>query len=289
MIVRNSKPLVSIVMNCYNGEKYLRTALESIINQTYDNWELIFWDVSTSAKCKSILHSFNEKKFKYFNSGKKKNLYNSRNEAIEKSNGEIISFLDCDDWWEPSKLAKQVSYFQDDSVSIVYSNYFEHNQKSKKIKTVKKNKIYSGFIQEKIIHDYHIGILTTLIRKNIFKELGGYNNFFHICGDFEFNVRASKNNKIIGISEPLAHYRVHDQNISRDLEKEIQELKFCLEIFKKKKLKNTEKFENYLNYRKCIKELYSKNFFKAFKVFLKLNFSIYKFKIFYFIFFRSKV
>ena len=164
-------------------------------------------------------------------------------------------------------MAKQVPYFKDDAVSIVYSNYFEHNQKTKKIRTVKKNKIYSGFIQEKIIHDYHIGILTTLIRKNIFKELGGYNNFFHICGDFEFNVRASENNKIVGITEPLGHYRVHDENMSRDLEKEVQELNFCLEIFQTKKLKNINKFENYLNNIKCIKELNSKNFLKLLKCF----------------------
>ena len=282
-------PRVSIIMNCYNGEKFLKQSLDSIIKQTFIDWELIFWDVSISDKSKKILESYYEKRFKYFNVGIKKNLYHSRNEAIEVSSGEIICFLDCDDWWHPEKLKKQIKLFDDNSVAMVYSNYIEHYQNKNKIKKISKNKIFSGYIQSKIIHNYHIGILTTLIRKNIFKELGGYNNFFHICGDFDFNVRASENNKIIGITEPLAHYRVHDQNISRDLEKEIQELKFCLEIFQKKNLKNTVKFENYLNYRKCIKELYSKNFFKAFKVFLKLNFSIYKFKIFFFIFFRSRV
>ena len=64
----------------------------------------------------------------------------------------------------------------------------------------------------------------------------------------------------MGITEPLGHYRVHDENMSRDLEKEVQELNFCLEIFQTKKLKNINKFENYLNYRKCIKELNSKIF-----------------------------
>ena len=288
MISPNPKPLVSIIINCYNGEKYLYEALNSIVKQTYDNWEVIFWDVSTSIKCKNILYGFNEKKFRYFNSGEKKNLYNSRNEAIEKSKGEIISFLDCDDWWEPNKLAKQVSYFQDKDISLVYSNYFEHNQIANKIKTVKKKKIYSGYIQEKIIHDYHIGILTTSIRKKTFIELGGYNNFFHICGDFEFNVRASRDHKIVGIKEPLAHYRIHDQNISRDLKQEIKELEYCLKIFEEKKLKNTHKYKNYLNYRKCIKELSENKFLNALKIYSKINFSIFKFKIFYFIFSKKK-
>tara|TARA_Y100000591_G_C21824325_1_gene695644 strand:- start:353 stop:1216 length:864 start_codon:yes stop_codon:yes gene_type:complete len=286
MSSQSYKPLVSIIVNCYNGEKYLYDALKSIKEQTYENWEVIFWDVSDSLKCKNILLSFKEEKFKYFNIGMKKNLYNSRNEAIKQSNGEIISFLDCDDWWEPNKLSVQVPYLQEKSVSIVYSNYYEHNQNTKKTRVVKKHKIFSGFIQKEIIHDYHIGILTTLIKKEIFEKLEGYNNFFHICGDFEFNVRASKDYKIIGLKEPLAHYRVHDQNISKDLNREVIELEYCLKIFKEKKFDNINKFQNFLNYRKCIKNLSERKFLEAFKVFLKINFSIFKLKIFYFIFFR---
>ncbi len=56
----NSQPLVSIIMNCFNGEKYLKFALESIINQTYKNWELIFWDNQSKDKIANILKNFNE-------------------------------------------------------------------------------------------------------------------------------------------------------------------------------------------------------------------------------------
>ena len=173
-------PKVSIIMNCFNGEEFLSKALDSIIHQTYNNWEVIFWDVSTSDKSRKIFESYDEKRFKYFNSGAKKNLYHSRNEAISESTGEILSFLDCDDWWLPKKLETQVEVFKDKNNSLVYSNYFEFNQKKNKIKTVKKNKIYSGFIQNKIIYDYHIGILTTSIRKDVFLKMGGFNNSFHL-------------------------------------------------------------------------------------------------------------
>ena len=278
MSLSTNFPRVSIIMNCFNGEKFLNQSLDSIIKQTYKNWELIFWDVSTSDKSKKILENYKEKRFKYFNSGAKKNLYHSRNEAIEVSNGEIISFLDCDDWWHPEKLEKQIKLFEDDSVAMVYSGYYEFHQDKNKFKKITKRKILSGYIQSKIIYDYHIGILTTLIRKKVFNEINGYNNLFHICGDFEFNIRMSENNKVIGLKEYLAYYRIHNENISRDIDKEIVELEYCYEIFKKKKFKNLKKFENFLNYRKFKNALKKNNKKIALKLFLKLNFSFLKFK-----------
>ncbi len=276
---KNYNPLISIIINCYNGEKYLSQTLETVKNQTYQKWEVIFWDVSTSDNSKKILESFNEKRFKYFNS-RKKNLYHSRNEAINVSNGEIIAFLDCDDWWDKKKLEKQIKLFNDNKVAMVYSNYFEYYQSEKKLKKVSEKKILSGFIQNEIIHDYHIGILTTLIRKDIFKKLGGYNNFFHICGDFEFNIRLSKNFKIIGLKEHLAFYRIHKKNISKDLNKEIDELMYCNEIFKKEKYENQIKFENFLNYKKFQNALSTNNKYNAFKIFLNLKYGFLKLKAF---------
>ena len=278
MSFSSNSPRVSIIMNCFNGEKFLNQSLDSIIQQTYKNWELIFWDVSTSDKSKKILEEYKEKRFKYFNIGVKKNLYNSRNEAIEVSNGELIAFLDCDDWWHKEKLEKQIKLFEDESVAMVYSGYFEYHQHKNKFKKISTSKIFSGYIQSKIIHDYHIGILTTLIRKKVFHEIRGYNNFFHICGDFEFNIRMSENNKIIGLKEFLAYYRIHKENISRDIDKEIIELEYCYEIFKKKGLKNLKKFENFLNYKK-FKNFIKKNNRKiALEMFLKLDFGFLKFK-----------
>ena len=278
MSISSNSPRVSIIMNCFNGEKFLNQSLDSIIQQTYKNWELIFWDVSTSDKSKKILEEYKEKRFKYFNIGVKKNLYNSRNEAIEVSNGELIAFLDCDDWWHKEKLEKQIKLFEDESVAMVYSGYFEYHQHKNKFKKISSSKIFSGYIQSKIIHDYHIGILTTLIRKKVFNEIKGYNNFFHICGDFEFNIRMSENNKIIGLKEFLAYYRIHKENISKDIDKEIIELEYCYEIFKKKGLKNLKKFENFLNYRKFKNSLKKNNRKIALEMLLKLDFGFLKFK-----------
>ena len=91
------KPLVSVIMNCHNGEKYLEESIQSVISQTYDNWELIFWDNRSEDKSSEIFKKYQDKRFKYFYANKHTSLYEARNLAIQKSTGDFISFLDTDD------------------------------------------------------------------------------------------------------------------------------------------------------------------------------------------------
>ena len=107
-----TSPLVSVIMNCHNGEKYLRESIKSIISQTYNNWEIIFWDNCSNDKSKQILLSFNDKRIKYFYSKKILKLYHARNLAVKKSKGKYISFLDTDDTWDKNKLKIQINYLK---------------------------------------------------------------------------------------------------------------------------------------------------------------------------------
>jgi len=92
-----TEPLVSILMNCYNGEKFLREAIESVLAQTYNNWELIFWDNQSTDQSAEIFNSFGDKRLKYFYASKHTKLYEARNYAFEKaslvSRGVILNFL----------------------------------------------------------------------------------------------------------------------------------------------------------------------------------------------------
>ena len=94
-----NNPLVSIIMNCHNGEKYLKKSIKSVISQNYKNWELIFWNNQSKDNSKKIFKLFNDKRLKYFESKKFQKLYEARNSAIKNAKGEYICFLDTDDWW----------------------------------------------------------------------------------------------------------------------------------------------------------------------------------------------
>ncbi len=117
--------LVSIIINCHNGEKFLRRCLQSVINQNYKNWEIIFWNNNSTDNSKKIFHSYNDERFNYYESNNLTNLSIARNFAISKSKGKFISFLDVDDYWNENKLYKQISFFKtNDKIALLFSNFF---------------------------------------------------------------------------------------------------------------------------------------------------------------------
>ena len=91
--------LVSIIMNCHNGSNYLHESISSVINQTYKNWEIIFWDNQSTDDSIKIAEKFNDDRIKIYNSKKFEKLGKARNNAIAKCKGEFIGFLDTDDLW----------------------------------------------------------------------------------------------------------------------------------------------------------------------------------------------
>ena len=163
----SKEPLVSIIINCFNGEKYLHQSLESVISQRYKNWEIIFWDNRSTDKSEQIVRSFKDRRIKYFFAEKHTSLYQARNLAIQKSSGDLLAFIDADDLWEKNKLELQVPLFQDSKISLVYSNLWITKQNLEKKKLFIKKESPSGFIYEKLLDDYNVGIITTVFRKSI--------------------------------------------------------------------------------------------------------------------------
>ena len=128
---------VSVIINCFNGEEYLKYSLESILNQSYNNWELIFFDNNSRDNSYKIFKSFKDKRFKYYKSSKKILLSEARNIAVSKCSGEWIGFCDCDDVWHKKKLELQiekVKFCLDSKIALVYgktSIIIENNYKKK--------------------------------------------------------------------------------------------------------------------------------------------------------------
>ena len=221
----NNKPKVSIIMNCFNGEKFLKESLKCVFEQTYINWELIFWDNLSSDKSKNILKSFQDERIKYFCSNQFLSLYEARNNAIEKSTGKYVLFLDTDDTWTNDKIEKQINFLQNNpDYKIVYSNYFLKDELNNKITVRTNNLLPYGFITKKLLNDYKLGILTVCLDRSLFKKFN-FNNKYNIIGDFDFFINISLTEKIGCIQEPLAFYRIHNNNYSTThTESHIEEL-----------------------------------------------------------------
>jgi glycosyltransferase involved in cell wall biosynthesis len=226
----NNYPLVSVIMNCYNGETYLADAIKSILLQTYNNFEVIFWDNQSHDNSASIFKSFKDKRLKYYYAKKHTSLYEARNLALKKSRGKFIAFLDTDDIWLKDKLNSQIRQIKNKKTALVYSNYYILNQVTGLKKIAYKDKLPEGIIYKKLLKNYFLGIGTVLIKKDIFlKGKNLFNKRFNIIGDFDFFTRLSKNNYFSCLQRPLSIYRIHKESFSnKNYQMHINELKFWL-------------------------------------------------------------
>jgi glycosyltransferase involved in cell wall biosynthesis len=207
-------PLVSIIINCHNGEKYLKQCINSILNQTYKNFEIIFWDNNSDDESINIIKEFNDNRIKFFSSKIFTSLGEARNKAINESRGELVSFLDVDDWYVSEKIEKQVVEFsKDKSIGLVFTNYYYYNDfnKSKKLSI---SKIDQKNVTQEILDDYNIGIVTVMIKRALLKE----NNFrkdLNFIEDFDLIFRLSLITSFKHLNIPTAYYRTHENNLSK--------------------------------------------------------------------------
>ena len=206
---------ISVIVNCHNGEKYLADCLESILKQKYKNLEIILYDNFSTDNSKIIANNFKDDRIKLFSSNKKLHLYDARNEAINNASGELIAFLDVDDWWDENYLISRAKKFDDYNYDIFYTNTLIFYEKNKRFSKYKDYILPTGKIYEKLAKDYCIIISGLILRRKIFNKIGGFNPKFNIIGDFDFVMRASKTYNFHALDEPLIFYRMHQNNFSK--------------------------------------------------------------------------
>ena len=262
------QPLVSVIMNCYNGEKYLEQAVNSVLNQLYSNWELIFWNDQSTDKSESVFKQFHDKRLKYFLSNNRTNLSEARVLAIEKSKGDIITFLDVDDYWSDSFLGNQVSLYADDNVSFSCGNFFVIKEGSNRKKIFRK-KIPSGQVLNELFMDYPVGLLTLAVRRSAYFDVGGFSSDYHMIGDFDLVMRLALHGDMGSFQIPLAYCRKHDANES-DLKTDLhlEELeKWYKKNYNSFKVVNKEAvnyFYTSILYKKCVDQINANSFSAAF-------------------------
>ena len=282
-----SFPLVSIIMNCYNGEKYLFESVNSIINQTYKNWELIFWDNSTNKKCFNIIKKFKDSRIKYYFYKKKLKLYSSRNLALKKCKGEFISFLDQDDTWEKEKLQKQLILFKNKKIGLVYSNFWKFNEHTLfKKRLSSSSNLPTGFITNKLLKSYNVGLLTIMIRKKFLintKKI--FNPKYNMLADFIFVLNFSLKYKFECVQEPLATYRYHSNQMSfkyynTSINQHQKWLNTNSEINKFKTFKEFYVINDKIKFMQLVGLIKKSKNFTVFKKILSYPNNIYKIKLF---------
>ena len=128
----NEEELVSIIMPSYNTASYIQETVESVLKQTYTNWELIIVDDCSTDDTDDILATFTDKRIRIYKNEKNSGAAVSRNKALREANGKWIAFLDSDDLWSKDKLEKQITFMKKNGYSFSYTNYEEINTEGQK-------------------------------------------------------------------------------------------------------------------------------------------------------------
>ncbi len=212
--MNRQQPLVSVLMNCFNSEKYLKEAIDSVFAQTYENFEIIFWDNASTDQSAAIAKGYDQR-LKYFRGETTVPLYAARNLALKKVKGEFIGFLDCDDLWLPTKLEKQVPLFEQTEVGLVYCDTIFFNDQ-KDLKRFYEDREWAvGDCFNELFINYFLSLETVLVRKTALNSLSYYfDDRFNMIGDCDLFRRLAYSWKLAMVDEPLAKWRVHENSLS---------------------------------------------------------------------------
>ena len=204
-------PSISIIMNCKNGEKFLKESLDSIVGQTYKNWELIFVDNASNDNSKKIFNYYKDLRFKYIYIDKVVNLGQARQVALKNCSGDYIAFLDTDDIWFEKKLETQIKFFNNHEIGMVISNTIFFS--TKKEKTFYSKEPPTGKVFYDLIKKYFISLETLICRKKYLDLLPfEFDKEYSMISDMDLTLRLSSICELAYCPQVLSKWRVHDES-----------------------------------------------------------------------------
>ena len=221
-------PLISIVTPTYNRADLFNETINSVLRQTYRNFELIIADDGSDDNTEEIVKAFGDPRIIYMFLDHTGIPATARNRAIEVAKGEYIALLDSDDLWLPNKLESSLRLLKLNSdVALVCSNEYLYNG-GKTTELLQKNISNDKRILSKdLIEGNIVSSSTVVIHKKVFEDVGKFNESikFRAVEDYHLWLRVNRKYEIYYCNEPLGFYRIHDGSIRLDNEKSLINLR----------------------------------------------------------------
>ncbi|OTE95603.1 hypothetical protein BCS42_06585 [Crenothrix sp. D3] len=210
-------PKVSVILTSYNHDKYLREAIDSVLNQTFTDFELIIWDDSSLDKSWEIINQYHDPRIKAFQNEKNKGFIFGVNKAIsEVATGDYIASHHSDDVWEMNKLEKQVNFLDThDDITAVFTWAQIINEYSEEVENnyfIQENKTRWLWLHELFIGENHLNDPSVLVRKLCYQDVGVYRNSLTLMPDAEMWSRVLIKFPIHVIQEKLTKHRLFSDN-----------------------------------------------------------------------------
>ncbi len=216
-VVENTKkpfdghPLISVVIPTYNREKVLKSAMESVLNQSYTNLELIIADDCSTDQTEALVRDMmrTDERIKYIRSEKNLGAGGARNMGASIARGAYIAFNDSDDLWFREKLQKQLEIFklhEEENPGMVFHAFLVADQ-NQNVTLMPFENIPEGFEKESmmlhLLRDPMAGTPAMMLTMEAWKESGGFNENLKCLEDYEFSLRIAEKNKMYYFHEPL--------------------------------------------------------------------------------------
>ncbi len=203
--------MISILLATYNGEKYLQLAIESVLNQTFDKFELLIGFNGTTDNSKQIPSIFNDPRIKIFDYGNEKGKSKTLNKLLKESKFDWLAIQDDDDYWVKTKLEKQINYMENYDVIGTFINYI--NDKGE---IIGEPKLYLNDNEIKFLSlrgDNQIANSSAIFKRQDALEIGGWNDGLDGIEDYDFWLRLMRNDKkFINVPDKLVLHRLHSNS-----------------------------------------------------------------------------
>ncbi len=209
--------MIDIIIPFYNRKNLIQKAIQSVKNQTFQNW--ILWlidDGSTDGGLKDLKLEWGSDKIKIISLEKRRGVSFARNKGLELSQREWVAFLDSDDEWHPKKLEKQIKYaYKNPDKPLIHCNEIWIKNGSLLLQK-KKHKKEGGRVFIPSTKICCISPSAALIKRSLFKEIGGFNEKFPVCEDYELWLRITSRYEVGFVEEPLVtKYGGHKDQLSK--------------------------------------------------------------------------
>lgn len=211
-------PQVSIILNIHNGAPFLREALESVLAQSFPDWELIAWDDRSSDESAKIVADYADPRIRYFLSEEETPLGKARDLAIREARGEWLAFLDQDDVWLPQKLAKQLALAAP-GVGIIYGRTVLFDAQRGNLRDYdyahEFRPLPEGDIFAQLFRDAcFIAMSSAMLRRSAVEETGGIPDIIEVVPDYYLYAAVARRYRARAVQEVVCRYRLHPGSMS---------------------------------------------------------------------------
>lgn len=222
-------PLVTVIMNCFNGERYLREALDSVAAQTWPAWEVVFWDNGSTDRSPEIARSYGDR-IRYFRATETTPLGAARNLALRQAAGTYVAFLDTDDVWLPETLSTLVAEMERNGWAVCYGGITQMNAAGAPLgELVPPHR--TGNLLDALLTQFDIWVPSLIVRRAALEESGlAFDPRIVASEEYCLFVQLAVSLAFCSLPVALARYRIHDNALTnKSIEKWAEEREYTLQ------------------------------------------------------------